>query len=78
MTPFGVLNDAGRRVAVVLDAALMAHETLNFHPLVNTMTTAIGRADLVKFLEAAGHPPRVTALAGEAAPAPERLHSPPT
>jgi Ala-tRNA(Pro) deacylase len=46
-------------VTVVLDAALMRHETLNFHPLVNTMTTSIGAADLVAFLEATGHAPRV-------------------
>src|SRR5262249_32473013 len=35
-------------VSVVLDAALMRHETINCHPLVNTMTTSIARADLVR------------------------------
>ena len=35
---------------MVLDAAMMEHETLNYHPLVNTMTTSIARDDLVKFL----------------------------
>jgi Ala-tRNA(Pro) deacylase len=42
----------------------MEHETLNFHPLVNTMTTSITRGDLVKFLEATGHVPRIERLAG--------------
>ena len=49
------------RVTVVLDAAMMEHETLNYHPLVNTMTTSIARADLVRFLEETGHPPRIVA-----------------
>jgi Ala-tRNA(Pro) deacylase len=65
VTPFGVINDTGRRVTVVLDAAMMGHGTLNYHPLVNTMTTSIGRDDLVKFLRATGHEPRIVAVAGE-------------
>ena len=48
VTPFGALNDTAGRVTVVLDAAMMAHATLNFHPLVNTMTTTIARDDLVQ------------------------------
>jgi Ala-tRNA(Pro) deacylase len=62
VTPFGVINDTGARVTVVLDAAMMAHATLNYHPLVNTMTTSIGRDDLVTFLRATGHEPRIVAL----------------
>ena len=63
VTPFAAINDTERRVSVVLDAAMMQHETLNYHPLVNTMTTSIARADLVRFLEATGHPPRIVAVA---------------
>jgi Ala-tRNA(Pro) deacylase len=59
VTPFAAINDGERRVSVVLDAAMMGHTTLNYHPLVNTMTTSIGRGDLIKFLEATGHPPRI-------------------
>jgi Ala-tRNA(Pro) deacylase len=72
VTPFGVLNDTQARVTVVLDAAMMAHATLNFHPLTNTMTTSIGRDDLVRFLAATGHAARiepVTAVAAPGAPA---------
>lgn len=69
VTPFGVINDAGGRVAVVLDAAMMEHAVLNYHPLDNTMTTTIARDDLVKFLEATGHPPRIVAVAAPAGPA---------
>jgi Ala-tRNA(Pro) deacylase len=68
VTPFGVLNDTQGRVAVVLDAAMMAHETLNFHPLANTMTTSIGHDDLVRFLAATGHTARIEPVAVVAAP----------
>jgi Ala-tRNA(Pro) deacylase len=64
VTPFGAINDTQGRVTVVLDAAMMAHDTLNFHPLVNTMTTSIKRDDLVKFLSATGHEPRIERLSG--------------
>jgi Ala-tRNA(Pro) deacylase len=59
VTPFGAINDVGGKVMVVLDAPMLAHELLNYHPLVNTMTTSIPRAGLIRFLEACGHPPRI-------------------
>jgi Ala-tRNA(Pro) deacylase len=59
VTPFGATNDTQGRVTVVLDAPMMEHETLNYHPLVNTMTTSINCGDLVKFLESTGHIPRI-------------------
>jgi Ala-tRNA(Pro) deacylase len=67
VTPFAAINDTGHRVTVVLDAAMMAHATLNFHPLVNTMTTSIARDDLVRFLAAAGHPARIQPVAEQMA-----------
>jgi Ala-tRNA(Pro) deacylase len=63
VTPFGALNDKDGRVAVVLEAGLMAHARLNFHPLVNTQTTGLAAADLVRFLEATGHAPQIVAFA---------------
>ena len=70
VTPFGVINDSEGRVSVVLDAAMMEHQTLNYHPLVNTMTTSIGRDDLVKFLESTGHIPKIERLSGGASTPP--------
>ena len=70
VTPFAAMNDGERRVSVVLDAALMRHATVNCHPLVNTMTTSIAGADLVRFLEATGHPPRIAPVAEQEAPPP--------
>jgi Ala-tRNA(Pro) deacylase len=65
VTPFGALNDRDGRVTVVLDAALMARPVLNFHPLVNTMTTSIARHDLIRFLAETGHPARVEPVSGD-------------
>jgi Ala-tRNA(Pro) deacylase len=67
VTPFAVINDKEARVTVVLDAALMAHAVLNFHPLRNTATTTISRDGLLKFLEATGHKPRIEPVSGAAA-----------
>lgn len=62
VTPFAIINDREGRVGVVLDETLMAHETLSFHPLDNTMTTSIATGDLVAFLSAQGHAPRILAI----------------
>jgi Ala-tRNA(Pro) deacylase len=62
VTPFGAINDRAAKVSVVLDEAMMRHERLNFHPLVNTRTTGLASADLIKFLRATGHEPLVVAL----------------
>jgi Ala-tRNA(Pro) deacylase len=66
VTPFAAINDVAGKVAVVLDTAMLADEVLNYHPLVNTMTTSISRSDLVKFLKATGHDPRIEAVSGAA------------
>ena len=62
VTPFGAINDAEGRVTIVLDKAMMRHARLNFHPLVNTRTTGLASADLMKFLRATGHEPMVVEL----------------
>lgn len=64
VTPFALFNDPDRRVRLILDEALFALEPLNFHPLVNTMTTAIATADLATVLQATGHDPLRLDLAG--------------
>ena len=76
VTPFAAMNDGAGQVTIVLDAALMAQATLNAHPLRNTMTTSIARDDLIKFLAATGHPPRVVALGEAATAAADTLQTP--
>jgi Ala-tRNA(Pro) deacylase len=70
VTPFAAINDTAGRVTVILDQAMMAHETLNFHPLTNTMTTSIRCDDLPVFLAATNHPPRVLAVSMGRSPDP--------
>ena len=59
VTPFALINDKGRRVTVILDADMMRHERLNYHPLENTATTRLATADLLRFIRACGHEPAV-------------------
>ena len=63
VTPFGLLNDARRTVTLVVDAALLACEPLNFHPLVNTATTAVSRDGFLAFLARLGVEPIVVDFA---------------
>ena len=69
VTPFGAINDTAGRVTIVLDTHLMRHERLNFHPLENTATTTIARDDLLRFLRATGHEPRILPVTGPASAA---------
>jgi Ala-tRNA(Pro) deacylase len=59
VTPFAVINDRAGSVTMVLDAALQAGTVVNAHPLRNDRTSAIAAEDLVRFLEAEGHPPLI-------------------
>src|SRR5690349_10995633 len=62
VTAFAVVNDTEGKVTMILDANLMEHERVNFHPLVNSMTTGVSREDLVKFLKSTGHEPHILRL----------------
>jgi Ala-tRNA(Pro) deacylase len=59
VTPFAVINDPTGQVQVILDAGMMEQDTLNAHPLINTMTTSLTPAALMKFIVACGHAPRL-------------------
>jgi Ala-tRNA(Pro) deacylase len=62
VTPFALINDPQCRVKVVLDEEMLEHELLNYHPLINTMTTAISPEGLVAFVRACGHAPILARL----------------
>ncbi|MFM9942185.1 MAG: prolyl-tRNA synthetase associated domain-containing protein [Hyphomicrobiaceae bacterium] len=64
VTALALVNDRAGRVSVVVDERLMAYDIINCHPLVNTATTALARDDLMRFLRATGHEPRVLPLTG--------------
>jgi Ala-tRNA(Pro) deacylase len=68
VTPFGMVNAAPGQVRLVIDAGLVrGHEWVHFHPLVNSMTTAIRPAELLRFLASLGHAPEVLELPPPAA-----------
>ncbi len=54
-----LVNDRAQAVTLVLDQALADAEAVQCHPLINTATLVIDRADLQRFLGAIGHAPRV-------------------
>jgi len=59
VSPFAIINDHGNAVTVVLDRVLLDADIVNLHPLDNAKTTAVAPADLLRLLEAEGHPPTV-------------------
>jgi Ala-tRNA(Pro) deacylase len=59
VTPFALINAVPGSVRVVLQQAMMRHDLLNYHPLENSATTTISSEDLVKFITACGHDPRI-------------------
>jgi Ala-tRNA(Pro) deacylase len=62
VTPFALANDQEQRVQPLLDRAMLNYESLNYHPLTNEATTTIAAEDLVRFIEACGHEPRIIDL----------------
>jgi len=63
VSPFAVVNDDTNEVRVFLDRGLLDNDRLNFHPLDNAQTTGIATDELIRFLEATGHPPEIVDLA---------------
>jgi Ala-tRNA(Pro) deacylase len=64
VTPFALMNDAGKRVTVVLDDEMMQSEKVNFHPLHNAASTTVTSVDLVKFIKALGYEPVIANCGG--------------
>jgi Ala-tRNA(Pro) deacylase len=59
VTPFALVNDTE---GPVLDAVMLECDPLNYHPLENDRTTAISPADLLRFVAATRHDPRIAEL----------------
>jgi len=63
VTAFALINETSRQLsAVVVDEALLGFAEVNCHPLINDATTRIATADLIRFIEACGHTPRLLVL----------------
>ena len=59
VTALALINDPEQNVRFVLDGALMAHDSVNFHPLTNEATTNLSRDAFLKFLKCIGREPVV-------------------
>ena len=57
VTPFAVINDPEQKVQMVLDKGMMEADWVNYHPLINTMSTKLRPADLSRFIDSCGHSP---------------------
>ena len=64
VTAFALVNDPEKRVRFILDAALMAHDIVNFHPLNNDATTGVRSADMLRILAALGRAPEIMDFSG--------------
>jgi Ala-tRNA(Pro) deacylase len=57
VTPFALFNDREGKVRIILDKRMREVKTVSAHPLINTMTTTITMADLLKLFNHSGHRP---------------------
>jgi Ala-tRNA(Pro) deacylase len=62
VTAFAVINDILGQVTMILDSRLATFERINCHPLINTMTTSLAYADLLRFLRETRHDPHVLTI----------------
>jgi len=62
VSPYGLLNDGEKAVAVILDSALRGDGIIYFHPNVNTATIGVGFADFERFLAWRGNELRRVSL----------------
>ncbi len=63
VTPFGLINDAQKRVQPVLDRWMMEQPIMNCHPLVNTATIALKPEGLMRFMKSRNYQPILLDLA---------------
>ena len=63
VTPLALMHVGSKDLAaVVLDETLMAFAEVNCHPLDNRATTRLAMPDLLRFMRACGHEPRILPL----------------
>ena len=59
VTMLGLVNDAEQRVALWIDREIWDGERFLCHPLVNTATLVLSKAELERFLALTGHAPNL-------------------
>ncbi len=69
VTIFALMHEQTQHLDhVILDAALLAHNPVHFHPLENNATTAISPDDLMTFVRDCGFEPRIMDFEGISTP----------
>ena len=58
VSPLAVINDPECHVQAIFDEQLLDHPVVTCHPLQNDITLSLPIEGLLKFMEAAHHPPR--------------------
>lgn len=58
VSPFCALNDTDHQVHIILDAAMMDADLVNYHPMDNAMTVSLSPSGLINFFEHTGHEPQ--------------------
>jgi Ala-tRNA(Pro) deacylase len=56
VTVLGLVNDENHQVELWIDDAIWEDEYFLCHPLVNTATLVLSKADLLRFFDLTGHP----------------------
>jgi Ala-tRNA(Pro) deacylase len=62
VTPLAILNDIGKKVALILEKGMMEEDLINIHPLDNSMTVGMRPQELIKILENKGISPQIIDL----------------
>jgi Ala-tRNA(Pro) deacylase len=62
VTVLGLMNDTANAVELCVDADVWRTPAWRCHPLINSVTLVISRADIERFLAHTGHTPRVLTL----------------
>ncbi|MEY8463059.1 prolyl-tRNA synthetase associated domain-containing protein [Streptococcus merionis] len=55
VSPFGLLNNVDRDIAVYIDQEIMAESRMSFHPNTNDKTLFIETSDLLTFIQSIGY-----------------------
>ncbi len=66
VTVLGLVNDVEKRVNLFVDREIWDEPFFLCHPLVNTATLVLAKADLVRFFELTGHAVQVVDIAPDA------------
>jgi len=62
VTALGLANDTGHKVELLVDEEIWGADAFLCHPLVNTATLVLSKADLERFFALTGHTPQLVTI----------------